>query len=286
MGFRPVPNASFAILSTIVAVLAVAPACAQEPRELTVIDAVEALQKGNPKEAVRLTTELLSANDPNTSAYWVRAKAYEALSEFGSAVDDYAALLEHRPDDPQLLNAIGSAAFKNADMRRSIEAFDAAIEQEPAQAPHHWQRGISYYYAKQFEDGEKQFQIHRTVNPQDVENSVWHFLCAVPLIGTVNARAQLIPIDNDARVPMMQIYELFRGKASEADVMARASEASSDAERAGQMFYAHLYLGLYHEAYGRKKLAAEHIAKAVHDYSANHYMWHVARVHEQIRKGG
>ena len=52
------------------------------------------------------------------------------------------------------------------------------------------------------------------------------------------------------------------------------------------MFYAHLYLGLYHEAYGRKKLAAEHIAKAVHDYSANHYMWHVARVHEQIRKGG
>ena len=210
MGFRPVPNASFAILSTIVAVLAVAPACAQEPRELTVIDAVEALQKGNPKEAVRLTTELLSANDPNTSAYWVRAKAYEALSEFGSAVDDYAALLEHRPDDPQLLNAIGSAAFKNADMRRSIEAFDAAIEQEPAQAPHHWQRGISYYYAKQFEDGEKQFQIHRTVNPQDVENSVWHFLCAVPLIGTVNARAQLIPIDNDARVPMMQIYELFR----------------------------------------------------------------------------
>ncbi len=268
------------------AITVVAPACAQTPRELTVSDAVASLQRGDFEEAIRVADGLLETETPNLAAYWVRAKAYEQSADFASAIKDYMELLENRPGDPQIHNAIGSAAFKNADIERSIEAFDATIEQEPAQEPHHWQRGISYYYAERFEDGEEQFQMHREVNPQDVENAVWHFLCAAPLIGTVNARARLIPIDNDARAPMMEIYALFRGEANADDVMERARKAPTPDELAGQMFYAHLYLGLYHEAYGRTKAAAEHIAKAVHDYPMSHYMWHVARVHQQIRSRG
>ena len=268
------------------AIAAVFSACAQTPSELTVSDAATSLRRGDFEEAIRAANGLLAAETPNLAAYWVRARAYEQSGNFAAAIEDYAKLLEYRPGDPQIHNAIGAAAFKNADIERSIEAFDAAIEQEPAQEPHHWQRGISYYYAERFAEGEEQFQMHRAVNPQDVENAVWHFLCAAPLIGTVNARARLIPIDNDARAPMMEIYGLFRGEASADDVIERARKAPSPDELTGQMFYAHLYLGLYHEAHGRAAAAAEHIAKAVRDYPVSHYMGHVARVHQQIRNRG
>ncbi len=277
------PGAGCALLA---AVAAAAPACAQAPREITVSDAAASLQRGDLQEAIRIAGGLLEAETPNLAAYWVRAKAYERSGDFAAAIEDYAQLLEYRPGDPQIHNAIGAAAFKNADIERSIAAFDAAIEQEPALEPHHWQRGISYYYAERFEEGEEQFQLHRSVNPQDVENAVWHFLCAMPSIGPVNARARLIPIDNDPRAPMMEIYNLFRGEASADDVLGRARQAASPDELAGQMFYAHLYLGLYHEAYGRAEAAAGHIAKAVRNYPANHYMGHVARVHQQLRSRG
>ncbi len=280
MNFSLPPRAAFVFLA---AIATASPACAQAPRELTVSDAAASLRRGDFEEAIRAASDLLAAETPNLAAYWVRAKAYEQSGHFAAAIEDYAKLLEHRPGDPQIYNAVGGAAFKNADIERSIEAFNAAIEQEPAQEPHHWQRGISYYYAERFEEGEEQFQMHRAVNPQDVENAVWHFLCAAPLIGTVNARARLIPIDNDARVPMMEIYNLFRGEASADDVIERARKAPSPDELIGQMFYAHLYLGLYHEAYGRAAAAAEHIAKAVRDYPVSHYMGHVAHVHQQIR---
>ncbi len=268
------------------AVLAAAAACAQTPRGPTVSDAAAALQGGDFEEAIRAAGRLLEAETPNLAAHWVRAKAYEASGNFDAAIDDYAKLLEYRPDDPQILNAVGAAAFKNADVERSIEAFDAAIEQDPAQEAHHWQRGISYYYAERFEEGEEQFQSHRSVNPQDVENAVWHFLCAAPSIGIVNARARLIPIERDGRVPMMEIYELFRGEASADDVLERARKAPSAEALNGQMFYAHLYLGLYYEAHGRAREAAAHIDKAAQDYPVSHYMGHVARVHRRIRASG
>lgn len=277
------PRAGFVFLA---ALAAAAPACAQNPREPTVSDAAASLRRGDFEEAIRAAGKLLAAETPNLAAYWVRAGAYEESGNFEAAIADYEKLLEYRPDDPQILNAVGAAAFKNGAVASSIAAFDAAVEQDPAQEAHHWRRGISYYYAERFEEGEAQFQMHRAVNPQDVENAVWHFLCAAPSIGIVNARARLIPIDNDARVPMMEIYNLFRGEASADEVLERARQAPSPEALNGQMFYAHLYLGLYHEAWGRAAEAAAHVAKAAHDYPVRHYMGHVARVHQQLRGRG
>ena len=54
------------------------------------------------------------------------------------------------------------------------------------------------------------------------------------------------------------------------------------AARRDQRFYAHLYLGLYFEALGDAKLAREHITRAAEDFSENHYMGDVARVHLQL----
>jgi lipoprotein NlpI len=53
----------------------------------------------------------------------------------------------------------------------------------------------------------------------------------------------------------------------------------SPVELENRMFYAHLYLGLYDEARGDAKSSFEHLKHAATDYSADHYMEDVARVH-------
>jgi lipoprotein NlpI len=53
-------------------------------------------------------------------------------------------------------------------------------------------------------DCRAQFELHRTVNPADVENAAWHFLRGARWV-TAKARAALLPVGPDSRVPMRQI---------------------------------------------------------------------------------
>ena len=174
-------------------------------------------------------------------------------------------------------NKFGEDAFRAGKIEESVKQFDRAIELEPRLAPHHWQRGISLYYAGRFDDCRRQFEIHKTVNPEDVENSVWHFLCVARLKSAAEARKSLIEIHSDTRVPMMEVYAMFRGESTPAKVMAVAGR-DRDA-----LFYAHLYIALYHEAYRRPSEALTHIRLAVNDYGAGHYMGDVARIHLRLR---
>jgi len=214
------------------------------------------------------------------SAYRMAVIALVALAAcaqepqtIGGAIEAYSKAIESTPDSPDLYNRRGSAYFMAGEIEKSIEDFDRAVELSPRSDPHHWQRGISYYYAERFTDGREQFKRHQTVNPNDVENGVWHFLCAARETNVEDARKKMLPISGDPRVPMAEIYELFRGKGTVEQVLSAAGD-----DRA-PLFYAHLYLGLYFEALGEEDKAREHIRTAAEDYSIGHYMWHVARVH-------
>jgi lipoprotein NlpI len=117
------------------------------------------------------------------------------------------------------------------------------------------------------------------VNPDDVENAAWHFLCAAREQGVEKARAQLIPIEGDTRVPMKQIHELFAGKLTRKEVLA-AADAGADAGPVKlQRFYAHLYLALYAEALGQIEQRDEDLRMAVLLADPEGYMGIVARVH-------
>ena len=165
--------------------------------------------------------------------------------------------------------------FENGRFAESAAAFDSLAKAAPAQAPYLWQRGIARYYAGRYDDCRRQFESHRTVNPDDVENAAWHFLCVARAESPEKARAALLPVGPDARVPMREIYQLFRGTLTPEQVL---SAAGSQPEA---QFYGHLYLGLYFEALGMKERALEHIklAAAARFESYGGYMHMVARVH-------
>ena len=172
------------------------------------------------------------------------------------------------------------ADFRAGRIAAAVAGFDRVATLQPDAAPHLWQRGIALYYAGRFDDCRQQFESHRTVNPADVENAAWHFLCVAKSESPATAKAKMLPVGPDRRVPMHEIDQMFRGRMDPAGVLA-AGAGSASAE-----FYAQLYVGLYLEATGdsARGLAQIRLAAAASYARAGGYMHDVARVHLMVRR--
>ena len=173
----------------------------------------------------------------------------------------------------------GEQAFRESRFADSVAAFDRVIQMLPDQAPHHWQRGISLYYAGRFADCKAQFELHRTVNPEDFENAAWHMLCAARVDGFAAAQKRLIPIKEDTRTPMRELHQLWRGEATAEGVLTAAASSRSG------VFYGNLYLALFEEARGRRE-ASKAYAKKAAELAPPDYMGDVARVHWRALTSG
>lgn len=171
----------------------------------------------------------------------------------------------------------GMKHFRAAEIRESIDDFEKAAQLAPQAKAQLWQLGISYYYAGEFKKGRELFELHQTVNPHDVENAIWHFLCVAKLEGIESARKHFIPITDDTRVPMKELHQLYAGRADEKSVL-KAADGNKES-----LFYAHLYLGLYQEALGHKDDSVRHMKLAAHEFAQSQYMGDVARVHVNLR---
>ncbi len=175
---------------------------------------------------------------------------------------------------PQVVFERAVADFQAGRIAEATAGFDNLARLVPNSAPQLWQRGIALYYAGRYRDCRQQFESHRTVNPNDVENAAWHFLCVARAESPANARAALLPVGPDSRAPMREVYEMFRGTMKPEDVL---TAAGSDL---GAQFYGHLYVGLYFESTGDRQRTLEHITIAASDrYRIGGYMYGVARVH-------
>lgn len=201
-----------------------------------------------------------------------------------NAVAALDAVIRRQPDHAQAYYWRGRSNFCLGRIKEAVADFDRHVELEPRGASRQWERGIALYYAGRFDDGARQFELYQTYHDNDVENSVWRYLCLARSKGVEEARKTMLPIKNDTRVPMMAIYDLYRGERKPEDVLKAVEEGSPNEQELNQRrFYAHLYLGLWHEAQGEKKEAQRHLAEA-EKHKIGHYMWDVARVHNELRR--
>ncbi len=170
--------------------------------------------------------------------------------------------------------------FAAGRLAAAAAGFDEVAALVPRAAPQLWQRGIALYYVGRYQDCREQFESHRLVNPNDVENAAWHFLCVARADSPAAALEALLPVGPDSRAPMREIYEMFRGELAPEGVIA-AGERATERGRASGLFFAHLYVGLYHEALGNDAAARVHLEAAADErYApAGGYMHMVARVH-------
>jgi lipoprotein NlpI len=184
-------------------------------------------------------------------------------------------LAQRSSDDPREILDRAIDDFLAGHLAESVTGFDRVATLVPQVAPQLWQRGIALYYAGRFQDCRAQFESHRTVNPDDVENPAWHYLCVAKAESPAKARAARLPVGPDRRSPMREIYEMFRGTMTP-DAILKVADADSSAR-----FFAELYVGLYYDAAGDRTRAIEHLRRAAEPQyaAAGGYMHRVARLH-------
>jgi lipoprotein NlpI len=255
------------------------------------VDAEQALAQGRTDQARKLIDNYVSTAPDDPRGPFLRAIIEEETDGRASALADYDKAIALDAAFAPAYQRRGIAHFMLAHVRESIADFDKYLDLRPDQRPYHWQRGIALYYARRYEDAAKQFELHKTVNPDDVENAAWHFLCVARWKGVDAARAGLIPVTGDERVPMAQVQQMFAGKATPEGVLAAAKAAAGAVAESGrvdpvliaqqnrQLFYAHLYIGLYEEALNHPDQDREHLTLAAEKYAVPDYMHGVARVH-------
>lgn len=254
-------------------------AAADDATDKLIAESRSAATEGDMPRAIELATKAIAAKPNDAGLRFYRGTLYERTRQHEQAEADFDRAIELAPREADAFDHRGSERLALGKIAEAIADFDQAIALDPRREPGHWKRGIAYYYARRYTDGRKQFEGYQTVDGNDVENAVWRFLCMARHDGVEAARRDLLKIKYDRRVPMMEVYALFAGKATPDDVLsaARAGKPSTD-ELRHRLFYAELYLGLYAEALGDETAARRRLQAAV-DHKISHYMWDVAQMH-------
>ena len=174
--------------------------------------------------------------------------------------------------------------FAGYDVEGSVRDFDDAIEVDSRVGAYLWQRGVSLYYAEDFDGAARQFREDVAMNPNDTEESVWCFASEArdPGKGVAYAREHMLKTGRDARPVMAAVFELFESGSEEAEERLRAAGARN----ANDEFYSLMYLGLWREINGDEAGAKECIKRAnrtAYARLSGDYMANVTRVHERAR---
>ena len=199
-------------------------------------------------------------------------------STLAAALQHVQQRLAANPHDAHVYVQRGMTYFKMGRIDDAIADFDRAEQLNPALTPHLWQRGLAYYYAGRFAEGVRQFTVDLTVNAQDVEETVWRYLCQARLHGAAAARQALMPVRHDPRPVMTWVYRLFAGEYDTKTVLAPPPGLGRR-----EQFYRHLYGGLYFEAEQDDARARLLITQAAEMQLLDDYMGWLALVHRQLR---
>ena len=181
------------------------------------------------------------------------------------------------PFEPRSYITRGILYFKLGRLRDALKDFNKAEELNPQLTPYLWQRGLTYYYLQKYAKAARQFELNLSIHSQDIENTLWFFLCIAQLEDIVSATNCLLSVRDDIRPYMRQIYQVFAGRYN-VDVL---TNLNGDCDRY-HLFYANFYAGLYYEAQKNQEKSASLIAQAI-NYKIDDYMWYVACIHKSLR---
>ena len=213
-------------------------------------------------------------------------------SNIDQAIESYDAKLKKKPESVDLLSRRGDMYLFAGKFSKSVADFEKMIELDPTTDAPHWRLGIAYYYIDNFKKGMHQFSKYHAYDALDRENGVWKFFCQANLEGIEKAQQNMLPYTRFDRHPFPDVYDLLAGKNGiTAESILKAAEESKESQSAKvrRLFFAHLYIGMWHEIHGRKKEALHHLNLATanqYGLSTRTYMWQVARIHyEQLSAG-
>ncbi|TWT53481.1 lipoprotein NlpI [Rubripirellula amarantea] len=207
------------------------------------------------------------ANEPANRKHLQTERRDAALESITARLDSNSS--------SNMLAVLGDAQLRAGKYDEAVNTFERVITADPESEPHLWQYGIALFFAQRYADGKQLFEKHRIVNPHDVENAAWHFLCVAKASDVEQARKILLPAPDDRRAPMKEILERLPGGSDQAIV-----DRMNQLHDVNASFYGNLYIGLIADAEGDKDTAKRYIRLAA-ETPLSHYMADVARVYDQ-----
>ncbi len=213
--------------------------------------------------------------------------------DFKKAVAILDQWIKLQPERSQLYYLRGCENFFAGNYRQSVNDFDRLVELDPSRKQSLWERGISLYFAGDYAQGAEQFADYQNYHDQDVENSAFRYLCVAKADGVKQAHETLLPIENDPRPGLMEVFRLYQGKVTPEKVLEDMQKTDLTGQAAaGYRFYTLLYVGLYYDAHGDDEKAAKYLAQASDPklleagrQRISRYMWDTARLaHQEISK--
>lgn len=191
-----------------------------------------------------------------------------------------------QPDAPEQVSAWsrrGDALMNLGRFKEAEEAYRQMVVADPDLDASHWRLGIACYFSGNYAAGAAQFDKYHSFDNVDRENGIWRYFCHYRATGPEAARRQLLKYEKDDRPPFREVYALFEGRLSGADVMA-AAEGGGAEGREQRQFYSWLYVGLNAALQGKRTEAIAALQQATESawpqragYGPN-YMWHVGRL--------
>lgn len=204
------------------------------------------------------------------------------------SIEETTMAIGNAPENGNLFSRRGDAYFFSGEFSKAVEDYSTMVQLDPEVDTSHWRRGIACFYAGQYAEAAAQFERYHSFDNVDRENGIWRYLSQVKAVGRDKARTGLLKYAKDDREPFPAVYELFAGRTTPEAILSGITDAPiTAATREQRLFYAHLYIGLNEFIEGREKSAQVHLDKAVRNTWAPtagygpHYMWQVARVHEE-----
>lgn len=222
-----------------------------------------------------------SAQSDISSAYKNYRKAAGLLNQkkYAEAAEAAETAAKQAPEIAEIQQRCAEILYLAGETKRSLPLFDKANKLAPEIAPHNWQRGIALGSAGMWKEGAAQFKSHHDVNPDDVENSAWYFLCVAKSQDLAAAEKTVIPSRGDGRQPMMSILQMLKKEITPAEVVEAAKANTREGlARNRALFYADLYLGLYYDSLDDKTNAVKYLKRSL-TYGVTGYMADTARVY-------
>lgn len=213
----------------------------------------------------------------------------EIVEKNRKVIEEMNRKISANPKQPGFYSRRGDAHFFLGEFAEAVNDYDKMVELDPELEAGNWQRGIAYFYAKQYENGAKQFDLYRSIDNLDRENGIWRYFCQVKAFGFDKAKKTLLKYKKDDREPFPSVYKLFSGKITAKEILKKIEKADvSDKEREKRYFYAYLYIGLNQALENKPEQAKNYLKKCITNqwgskggYGPN-YMWHVGRLHYEL----
>ncbi|MBL8809250.1 MAG: hypothetical protein JNM43_03650 [Planctomycetaceae bacterium] len=226
-----------------------------------------------------------SENKSNDESVEKRIAAINA--EVTKSVEQQLASLpeidEKDPESVQLLSSRGDLLMFLARFEEAEHDFQQMAVLKPSLDAGHWRLGIANYFAGHPDRGAAQFEKYHSFDSVDRENGIWRYFCHFKSEGREAAQKQLLRYDKDDRPPFREVYQLFQGTMTPADVL-KACEGKDGDGKDSLRFYSHLYVGLNASLENQPAEAIRHLQLATLNPWPRkagfgpEWMWHVGRL--------